>query len=157
MVSAGSCSALWSLSGHGCEVNGPPVPLGYAAGVCRCMIVGADEQTRLLWDGLFMENNDRFQELEEKLLKVAEAFKQTREEKQAREDELDKLRKASQEESQQVSEKEREIQALKVDLQRIPALERELQGLRREREDVRARVEKMIRQIDALTKTEALG
>jgi len=56
-----------------------------------------------------------------------------------------------------VAEKEREIQALKADLQRIPALERELQGLRREREDVRARVEKMIRQIDALTKTDALG
>jgi chromosome segregation ATPase len=104
-----------------------------------------------------MENNDRFQELEEKLLKVAEAFKQTREEKQAREAELEKLREASQEESQQVAEKEREIQALKADLQRIPALERELQGLRREREDVRARVEKMIRQIDALTKTDALG
>jgi len=104
-----------------------------------------------------MENNDRFQELEEKLLKVAEVFKQTRDEKQARENELEKLREASQEESQQVAEKERENQALKADLQRIPVLERELQGLRREREEVRARVEKMIRQIDALTKTDALG
>jgi len=104
-----------------------------------------------------MENNDRFQELEEKLLKVAEAFKQTRQEKQAQEGELQKLRAAAQEESQQVAEKEREIQALKADLQRIPTLERELQGLRRERDEVRTRVEKMIRQIDALTKPDALG
>jgi len=104
-----------------------------------------------------MENNDRFQELEEKMLKVAEVLRQTREEKQARENELEKLREASQVESQQVADKEREIQVLKADLQRIPALERELQGLRREREDVRARVEKMIRQIDTLTKTDALG
>jgi len=106
---------------------------------------------------LIMENNDRFQELEEKLMKVAEAFKQTREEKRSRESELEKLRAASQAESRQVAEKDREIQALKADVERIPLLEREVQGLRRERDEVRARVEKMIRQIDALTKPDALG
>jgi chromosome segregation ATPase len=104
-----------------------------------------------------MENNDRFQELEEKLLKVAEVFKQTQAEKRALEDELEKLRAASKEDANREAELGREIQTLKEDLKRVAVLERELQALRREREDVRARIEKMIRQIDNLTKADALG
>jgi len=154
MVSAGRSWPRSSPSGRGCELTQHL----FLSGTRTVYVdISLDEQRGLFLDGLFMENNDRFQELEEKMLKVAEVLRQTREEKQARENELEKLREASQVESQQVADKEREIQVLKADLQRIPALERELQGLRREREDVRARVEKMIRQIDTLTKTDALG
>lgn len=83
---------------------------------------------------------DSFQALEEKLLKAAEVFRRSQEEKRALRKELDELR---------VESKER--------AKRLEALEREVQVLRRERDDVRARVEKILQQIDVLTKTDAGG
>jgi chromosome segregation ATPase len=82
-------------------------------------------------------SNDQFDRLEEKLLRALELFKRTQAEKRALELDLEKLR---------VEAKER--------AQAIGAMERELIALRREREDVRARVEKLLERIDRLTSSE---
>ena len=87
-----------------------------------------------------MSSNDALQKLEEKLLKVIEVFKRTQAEKRALQEELENLKANSKDGSK-----------------RLDALERELQALRRERDDVRARVEKILQQIDVLTKTDAGG
>ena len=84
--------------------------------------------------------NDALQKLEEKLLKVIEVFKRTQTEKRALQEELDTFKADS-----------------KGGAKRVEALERELQTLRRERDEVRARVEKILQQIDVLTKTDAGG
>ena len=78
--------------------------------------------------------NDQFERLEEKLLRAIELFKRTQTEKRALEQEVEKLK---------VEAKER--------AQTLSAMERELIALRREREDVRARVEKLLERIDVLT------
>ncbi len=83
---------------------------------------------------------DQFRKLEEKLLKVSEAFKQSRAEYRELQEELDRLR---------AEYKER---AKRWDVQ-----EKDLEGLRREREDVRERIEKLIEHIDVLTKAERAG
>jgi len=80
------------------------------------------------------ETKDRFGELERKLRKAVEVFKQTQADKRALERELEKLKSSSKQDSKGYS-----------------AMERELQFLRREREEVRSRVEKLIAQIDLLT------
>ena len=80
------------------------------------------------------DSNDQFERLEEKLLRAIELFKRTQAEKRALEQELEKLRGESQERKQATG-----------------ALEHELIGLRREREDVRSRVEKLLERIDSLT------
>ncbi len=86
------------------------------------------------------QHNDAFQKLEEKVLRVAEALKKTREENRALEKHLEDIKSGTKEESK-----------------RVTALEKENESLRRERDDVRARVEKIIRQIDVLTTPEAGG
>jgi len=78
--------------------------------------------------------NDQFERLEEKLLKAIELFKRTQTEKRALEQEVEKLK---------VETKGR--------TQALSTMERELIALRREREDVRSRIEKLLEQIDALT------
>ncbi len=78
--------------------------------------------------------NDQFERLEEKLLKAIELFKRTQAEKRALEQEIEKL-------------KGRPRNAPKA----LSAMERELIALRREREDVRSRVEKLLERIDVLT------
>jgi FtsZ-binding cell division protein ZapB len=78
--------------------------------------------------------NDQFERLEEKLLKAIELFKRTQAEKRALEQEVEKLKAESRERAQGNS-----------------ALERELIALRREREEVRSRVEKLLERIDGLT------
>ena len=85
-------------------------------------------------------SNDALQKLEDKLLKVIEVFKRTQEEKRALQEELEDLKTNS-----------------KDGAKRFDALEREIQTLRRERDEVRARVEKILQQIDVLTKTDAGG
>ena len=75
--------------------------------------------------------NDQFSRLEEKLLKAIDLFKRTQTEKRALEQEVEKLKAQSKEQGQ--------------------SMERELIALRREREDVRARVEKLLERMDALT------
>jgi chromosome segregation ATPase len=84
--------------------------------------------------------NDQFERLEEKLVKAIELFKRTQTEKRALEHDLEKLRVDTKDHSQAFS-----------------AMEKELIVLRREREDVRTRVEKLLERIDALTSSESEG
>ena len=78
-----------------------------------------------------VDPTEAFAKLEQKLEKVVEVLKQFQTEKRALEQEVEKLR---------VESKER--------ARRLDALERE---------DVRSRIEKVIDQIDVLTKTSADG
>lgn len=84
--------------------------------------------------------NDAFQKLEEKVLRVAEVLKRAQEEKRALEQELHQWKSGSKEESK-----------------RVATLEKELAAMRQERDEVRARIEKIIQQIDMLTSPEAGG
>jgi uncharacterized coiled-coil DUF342 family protein len=84
--------------------------------------------------------NEQFQRLEEKLLKAIDVFKQTRAEKRALEQDAEKLRLEIKERAQQIS-----------------VMERELIALRREREDVRARVDKLLKRLDVLTSSVSEG
>jgi FtsZ-binding cell division protein ZapB len=84
--------------------------------------------------------NNQFQRLEEKLMKAIEIFKQAQAEKRALEQDSNKLRLEMKERTQQMS-----------------TLERELIALRREREDVRVRVENLLQRIDVLTKVDSEG
>lgn len=86
------------------------------------------------------DSNQAFQKLEEKLLKAVEFFKQTQAEKRALHQELEDLKADCKDRSK-----------------RLDVLERELAVLRREREDVRERIEKLIQQIDVLTKPDSAG
>ncbi len=76
------------------------------------------------------------QELEEKLVRVAEVFKQNVAEKRALQREVERMRESA---------------------GRHAHLEDEVKALRREREDVRLRVEKLLKQIDSLTKADSAG
>jgi FtsZ-binding cell division protein ZapB len=80
------------------------------------------------------DSNEQFERLEEKLLRAIEVFKQTQAEKYALERDAEKLRL-------EIKERAHEINLM----------ERELIALRREREDVRARVDKLLKRLDALT------
>ena len=91
-------------------------------------------------DIIVTDSNDSLEKLEEKLRRLLELFQQTQGEKRALRDELEKL-KADFKERAKHSDN----------------LERELQALRRERDDVRTRVEKILQQIDVLTRAEAGG
>ena len=84
--------------------------------------------------------NDAFERLEEKLLKAIELFKRTQAAKHALEHDCEKLRADVKERAHQIS-----------------ALERELIALRREREEIRERVEKMLARIDVLTRPDSEG
>jgi len=86
------------------------------------------------------DTQHQFAELEKKLRKAVEVFKATQTEKRVLERELDKLQASS-----------------KGDAKGYSSLERELQFLRREREEVRSRIEKLIEQIDVLTKPDGQG
>ncbi len=81
--------------------------------------------------------NDQFERLEEKLLRAIELFKRTQAEKRGLEQDNEKLKMETKERAQALS-----------------AMERELIALRREREDVRSRVEKLLARIDVLTSSE---
>ena len=88
--------------------------------------------------GGLSDTEDQLQKLEERFLKAFELFEQSRAEKLALRQDLEKLR---------VEARDR----AKV----IEAQERELVALRREREEVRIRVEKLLERIDALTSSES--
>ena len=90
--------------------------------------------------GRVSDSIDHFQKLEEKLWKAIELFKRTQAEKRALQQDIEKLRTDSKERAKL-----------------IDGLERELLALRREREDVRARIEKLLSQIDALTGPDSEG
>lgn len=84
--------------------------------------------------------NEQFQRLEEKLLKAIDVFKQTQAQKRALEQDGEKLRLAMKERAQQIS-----------------VMERELIALRREREDIRTRVDKLLKRLDVLTSSGSEG
>ena len=86
------------------------------------------------------DSNDQFQRLEEKLLKAIEIFKQTQAEKRVLEQNLEKIRSETKGRAQQFS-----------------AMEREVIALRREREDVRERVQKLLERIEVLTSPRSEG
>lgn len=83
---------------------------------------------------------DSFQQFEEKIARAIEVLKRVQAEKKALEHELEKSKSSAKE------------RAKTADLQ-----ERELVALRREREEVRARVEKLLEQIESLSKPESSG
>ena len=77
---------------------------------------------------------DDFHALEEKVFRTIELLKSAREAKAAAERDAGRLR-------QQLEDREEQFEALRS----------EVVALRKEREEVRTRIEKMLRQIDALT------
>jgi FtsZ-binding cell division protein ZapB len=77
---------------------------------------------------------DSFQKFEEKITRAIEVVKRLQSQKKALEQELESVKSAA-------KERARESEAH----------ERELVALRREREEVRTRVEKLLDQIDSLT------
>lgn len=83
---------------------------------------------------------DEFHSLEEKIYKTIELLKSAREGKSAAERDVTRMR-------EQLELREEEIDSLKT----------EMVALRKEREEVRTRVEKMLRQIDELTAEESAG
>ena len=80
---------------------------------------------------------DNLEKLESKVLKAADLLKRTQAEKRSLLDQLAKMR-ADLEKQAKSSE----------------GLERDILALRREREDVRSRIEKLLRQIDVFAKSE---
>ena len=87
-----------------------------------------------------MDLNDSFQQLEEKLSKAGEVFRRAVTEKH---------------------DLEKAFEKLKLDTgdsrKRLEALQNEIQVLRREREEVRVRVEKLLGQIEQLTGPDSTG
>ena len=83
---------------------------------------------------------DDFHALEEKVYRTIELLKAAREAKAAAERDSARLR-------EQLETREEEFEALRS----------EVVGLRRDREEVRTRVEKMLRQIDELTDEQSAG
>jgi chromosome segregation ATPase len=81
-----------------------------------------------------------FQSLEEKVLRTIELLKAARDAKATSERDASRLR-------EQLIEREEEVDRLRQDMV----------TLRREREEVRTRVEKMLTQIDSLTAEESAG
>lgn len=81
-----------------------------------------------------MDLNESFEQLEEKVSRAGEAFKRALADKRDLEMALQKLKEDSRDSGS-----------------RFDLLQREVQSLRREREEVRERVEKLLAQIDQLT------
>jgi chromosome segregation ATPase len=84
------------------------------------------------------DSTDDFQALEEKIYRTIEQLKAAKEARAAAERTIERLR-------QHVSERDEQIQAMRNDVV----------SLRKEREEVRTRVEKMLKQIDALNSAES--
>ena len=84
--------------------------------------------------------NHALEKLEERLQRALKLFKQTHADRRTLQQEVERLRAD-----------------LKDRPKRFDAMERDLQVLRREREDVRNRIEKLIEQLDLLTKSESDG
>ena len=86
------------------------------------------------------DTEDQLRKLEEKVLKACELFEQTQAERRALQKALEKLR----------AETRERVKAGE-------AHEQEVVALRREREEVRIRLEKLLQRIDALTATQSGG
>ena len=86
------------------------------------------------------DHADPFTKLEEKIARAVEAFRRLQAEKRALEEQLESLKSATKEQGR-----------------RWDAQELELVALRKEREEVRSRVEKLLEQVDGLTKPDSAG
>ena len=86
------------------------------------------------------DHADPFAKLEEKIARAVEAFRRVQAEKRALEQQLESVKSATKEQGR-----------------RWDAQERELVALRKEREEVRSRVEKLLEQVDGLTKPDSAG
>ena len=86
------------------------------------------------------DHADPFTKLEEKIARAVEAFRRLQAEKRALEEQLENLKSATKEQGR-----------------RWDAQERELVALRKEREEVRSRVENLLEQVDGLTKPDSAG
>ena len=86
------------------------------------------------------DSRDNLQKLEEKLAQALDLFQRTQAENRTLRQQLEKLKADSKEHSKDAE-----------------ALERELVALRREREDVRVRLEKLLQRIDGLTTSNSEG
>ena len=86
------------------------------------------------------DSGDTFQQFEEKITRAVEVVKRVQTEKKALEVELEKIKSTSKDRAREWEAKERELVAL-----------------RREREEVRERVGKLLDQIDALAKPDSVG
>ncbi|HEV2350638.1 MAG TPA: hypothetical protein VG028_12410 [Terriglobia bacterium] len=83
------------------------------------------------------ESMDHLGKLEEKIVKAAELFKRSQSERRELQQEIERMRAD-----------------FKDRLKRADAVEQELQSLRRERDEVRARIGKLLDQIELLTKSD---
>jgi FtsZ-binding cell division protein ZapB len=83
------------------------------------------------------ESMDHLGKLEEKIVKAAELFKQSQMERRELQQEIERMRAD-----------------FKDRLKRADAVEQELQTLRHERDEVRVRIEKLLEQIELLTKSD---
>ena len=86
------------------------------------------------------DSAETFQKFEEKIARAIEVVKRVQSEKKGLEHEVERLKAAARERAHDGD-----------------ARDRELIALRREREEVRSRVEKLLEQIDALTKPDSAG
>ena len=84
------------------------------------------------------DHADPFTKLEEKIARAVEAFRRLQAEKRALEEQLENLKSATKQQGR-----------------RWDAQERELVALRKEREEVRSRVEKLLELVDGLTKPDS--
>ena len=101
---------------------------------------GGSRDRRGDYQSLVSETNDKFEEFERKLRKAVEAFKQAQADKRNLQRELERLKANS-----------------KQGARSNVSLEREAQALRREREEVRSRIETLLEQIESLTKPDSGG
>lgn len=87
-----------------------------------------------------MDLNESFQELEEKLSRAGEVFRRALADRHDLEKAFEKLKQDSSDNQK-----------------RLEAMQHEIQMLRREREEVRTRVEKLLDQIEQLTSPDSTG
>ena len=84
------------------------------------------------------DSADPLAELEAKLLKAVALFQQTQAERRVLRQEIERMSAET-----------------KEPIKRVEALEHEVQTLRRERDEVRTRIEKLVGQIEILTKADS--
>jgi chromosome segregation ATPase len=86
------------------------------------------------------DSAETFQKFEEKIARAIQVLKRAQSEKKALEREVERLKSAARDRAHESE-----------------ARDRQLIALRREREEVRTRVEKLLEEIDALTKGDSAG
>ncbi|HZP00736.1 MAG TPA: hypothetical protein VFD30_10620 [Terriglobia bacterium] len=84
------------------------------------------------------DSTDSLQKLEERLIKALDLFQRTQEENRSLRQQVEKLKADLKEQSKEAE-----------------TLDRELVALRREREEVRSRLEKLLERIDVLTSNDS--